>query len=139
MKSKIISISLALLLLGSAYGAGLEVKEVKRGKPVDFQNEILPILRNNCLACHNATDAESDLSLETPQTIAKGGSEGAVVVPGKPEMSALLLLASRQKESFMPQTSQLTPVASSMLLMNSVLGATATSGQRQKRKKFTPP
>ena len=49
-------------------------------------------------------DAESDLVLETPQTISKGGAEGPVVMAGKPEMSTLLLLASRQKESFMPPT-----------------------------------
>ena len=73
--------------------------KVAHDGPVDFEKEILPILRRNCLACHNATDAESDLVLETPQTISKGGAEGPVVMAGKPEMSSLLLLASRQKES----------------------------------------
>jgi len=80
----------------------IAIAQVKHDGPVDFEKEILPIFRRNCLACHNATDAESDLILETPQAIAKGGAEGPVVVPGKPEMSSLLLLASRQRESFMP-------------------------------------
>ena len=83
-------------------GQGIQIAKVKHDGPVDFEKEILPILRRNCLACHNATDAESDLVLETPQTISKGGAEGPVVMAGKPEMSSLLLLASRQKESFMP-------------------------------------
>jgi len=86
----------------AADGEPIAIAQIKHEGPVDFEKEILPIFRRNCLACHNATDAESDLILETPQTIAKGGSEGPVVAPGKPAMSALLLLASRQKESFMP-------------------------------------
>ncbi|MFP6675171.1 MAG: c-type cytochrome domain-containing protein [Pirellulaceae bacterium] len=80
----------------------IQIAEIKREAPVDFQKEILPILRRNCLACHNSTEAESDLVLETPATILKGGSEGEGVVAGKPAESLLLLLASRQKESYMP-------------------------------------
>jgi hypothetical protein len=37
-----------------------------RRKKVDFETQILPIFKRNCLACHNATDAEGDLVLETP-------------------------------------------------------------------------
>ncbi|HUR46539.1 MAG TPA: hypothetical protein VMZ27_11740, partial [Candidatus Saccharimonadales bacterium] len=31
--------------------AALEIADVKRSDTVDFEKEILPILRNNCLAC----------------------------------------------------------------------------------------
>ena len=86
----------------AAEDEAIAIAQIKHDGPVDFEKEILPIFRRNCLACHNATDAESDLILETPQAIVKGGSEGPVVVAGKPEVSSLLLLASRQKESFMP-------------------------------------
>ena len=54
----------------------IDIAEVKHEGDVDFEKEILPIFRRNCLACHSATEAESDLVLETPQTILKGGSEG---------------------------------------------------------------
>lgn len=105
----------ALLLTAVAFLAGLAplasaadkpkplaIAEVKHEGPVDFEKEVLPILRRSCLACHNTSDKESDLILETPQTILKGGSEGPSVVPGKGAESLLLQLAAHQKEPVMP-------------------------------------
>ena len=71
-------------------------------KKVDFEAHVLPILKRNCLACHNATDAEGDLVLETPATILKGGESGAVVVPGKSAESLLLKSSSRESKPYMP-------------------------------------
>ena len=53
------------------FGEGLEVKDLQRDKPVDFQSEILPILRSNCLACHNRTRTKGEVILETPADIRK--------------------------------------------------------------------
>ncbi len=95
----------ALPLAFSARPANAEpiaIAAVKHEGPVDFEKEILPIFRRNCLACHSATEAESDLVLETPQSILKGGSEGPSVVMGKGAESLLLKMAARQKEPFMP-------------------------------------
>jgi hypothetical protein len=59
-------VSLALAASSSVVQAEpIPIAEVKRDTPVDFAKDILPILRKNCLACHNKTDAESDLVLET--------------------------------------------------------------------------
>jgi WD40 repeat protein len=80
----------------------IAIAEVQHQGDVDFEKEVLPIFRRNCLACHSATEAESDLVLETPQTILKGGSEGPAVVAGKSAESLLLKMASRQKEPYMP-------------------------------------
>ena len=90
------------MLHGADDSEGIEIARVKHKGRVDFEKEILPILQRNCLACHNATDAESDLVLETPATILKGGAEGPAVVPRKSGESLLLLQASHQQESFMP-------------------------------------
>ena len=79
-----------------------EIATIKRRSDVDFEKEILPILRKNCLACHNSTDAESDLILETPATIRQGGIDGPAAIPKKGSESLLILLASRAQESFMP-------------------------------------
>src|SRR6266550_2588430 len=51
----------------------IPIADIKRTGSVDFEREILPILKNNCLACHNRTTTKGDLVLETPQTILKGG------------------------------------------------------------------
>lgn len=93
----------AVFALGSrAQAEPLPVADVKHDGPVDFEKEILPLLRRNCLACHNATDAESDLVLETPATILKGGSEGPASVAGKSAESLLFKLASHQMDPVMP-------------------------------------
>jgi WD40 repeat protein len=85
-----------------AAAAPLKIAEIKHDGPVDFEKEVLPIFRRNCLACHSATEAQGDLVLESPATILKGGSEGPAVVAGKSGESLLLKLASQQKEPFMP-------------------------------------
>ncbi len=80
----------------------LEVATAVDEGPVDFEKEILPILRRNCLACHSSTNSQSDLILETPQTILKGGSEGPAVVAGKSADSLIFQTAAHIEESFMP-------------------------------------
>src|SRR5262245_32008357 len=86
--------------VAALHAAPIEIAEIKRDGEVDFEKEILPIFRRNCLACHSATEAQGDLVLESPQTILKGGSEGPAVVAGKGAESRLLKLASKQKEPF---------------------------------------
>jgi WD40 repeat protein len=86
----------------AAFSAPIEIAEIKRDSDVDFEKEILPVFRRNCLACHSATEAQGDLVLESPQTILKGGSEGPAVVAEKSGDSRLLKLASQQKEPLMP-------------------------------------
>ena len=75
----------------------IAIEEIKREDKVDFEKEILPIFRQNCLACHNSTDAESDLVMETPAALLTGGFEGPAVVPGNGKESLLVQLASRAR------------------------------------------
>jgi WD40 repeat protein len=101
---KTLPFALFLLALGAlpASAAPIPVAEVKHDGNVDFEKEILPILRKKCLACHNTTEKESDLILETPQTILKGGSEGPAVKPGDAATSLLMIVGSHAKEPIMP-------------------------------------
>ena len=103
--------TLLVLLAPAAFAAepdaakGLQpisIAEAKRSDVVDFEREILPMLKNNCLACHNQTKAKADLILETPQTILKGGESGVAVVPGKSAESLLLKVAAHQAKPVMP-------------------------------------
>ena len=81
----------------------IPIAKIKHSGPVDFEREILPILNNNCLACHNQTKPKGGLILETPQTILKGGDNGPAVVPKKPAQSLLLKVAAHQDaELIMP-------------------------------------
>ena len=107
------SLLTVIILLGLAFpiraaappAKGLSIAKVKHAGPVDFEREVLPVLRNNCLACHNQTKAKGGLILETPQTILKGGDTGPSVVPKKPGESLLLKAAAHQdSELIMPPT-----------------------------------
>ncbi len=96
-------------LIGLAVGAPpaaladpLPVAKLDRKEPVDFQRDLLPVFRKKCLACHNASDAEGDLVLESAARVKQGGGSGAVVVPGKPAESPLFLLARHADEPVMP-------------------------------------
>ncbi len=89
-------------LLAAEPPPGLAVAALSRDKPVDYTAEILPILRKNCLACHNARDTDGELNLETPATIAKGGESGAAVVPGDADNSRLMAHIRQIEKPFMP-------------------------------------
>jgi WD40 repeat protein len=80
----------------------IAITKLDRTTPVDFEAEILPILRDNCLACHNRTRAKADLVLETPADIRKGSENGPVLVPGDAEKSLLLQASAHQTKPPMP-------------------------------------
>jgi len=82
--------------------AALPVAKLTRSTKVDFEKEILPMLRANCLACHNTTKAKADLNLETPQLILKGGDSGPAVIPGKSSESLLFEVATHAEDPVMP-------------------------------------
>ena len=91
-----------LLLCPFILWGELEVAEIKRDKPVDFQEEILPMLRANCLACHNRTRSKGEVIMETPDDIRKGNEGGPFVEAGNAEESFLFQLAAHTEEPIMP-------------------------------------
>jgi hypothetical protein len=80
----------------------IPIAKIDRKTPVNFEKEILPIFKNNCLACHNKTTTKADLNLETPQDILKGSESGKVIVPKRSSESLLLQMASHQVKPAMP-------------------------------------
>ena len=78
--------------------AGLSLAGVAMAQSVDaafYESTVRPILRNNCFACHTGKNLTSGLSLETQQSIARGGNRGAAINKDQPSAS-LLLAAIRQ-------------------------------------------
>jgi len=74
----------------------LPVAAPDRKDPVRFQDEVLPFLAANCVACHNAKQKEGGLSLETVATITAGGDSGPAVIAGQPAESVLLVRAAHR-------------------------------------------
>ena len=93
---------LATLVGGPARAEPIAVEAVKRKEPVMFEQDILPILRRNCLACHSRSERQGDLVLETRAEILAGGDTGPAIVPEKGEESLLLTLAAHRREPIMP-------------------------------------
>ena len=92
----------ALPLTAPSQELPLPVAEIEREEPIDFSSEILPILKQNCLACHHAKEAEGGLILETVEKITQGGDSGHGVVPGNIEESLLFTRAVGSEEPLMP-------------------------------------
>lgn len=57
---------------------------------LDYRLTIAPWLERTCGKCHNPTKHKGDLVLTTADGIQKGGENGPVLVPGKPDDSPML-------------------------------------------------
>ncbi|WP_437188318.1 c-type cytochrome domain-containing protein [Planctomicrobium sp. SH668] len=55
----------------------------------DFYRDVYPILKSNCVSCHNKTTTEGSLNLESPLTARQGGDSGDGVVAGKASESLI--------------------------------------------------
>lgn len=72
--------------------------------PVSFRERVAPILVKSCLGCHNDKKAENGLNMTTFTLLKKGGkaSGSAVIVPGEPDESELVLSVRSDAEPRMP-------------------------------------
>jgi WD40 repeat protein len=101
--------------------------------PVYFEDAVAPILRKNCIACHNAKLSEGGLNLETPMDIAKGGDSGAIIDSKDIEMSLLISLPAGKVEPIMPPdgntvgADRLTPAQLSVI-KNWIAGGSLSKG-----------
>ncbi len=62
---------------------------------VSFSEDVLPIFKGRCIQCHQPSGQgyqKSGLDLTTYEGLMKGTKYGAMVVPGDPEASNLMLL-----------------------------------------------
>ena len=80
----------------------IAVSRPNRTERVDFDRELLPILRANCLPCHNKTTTKADLILETPAAMLHGGENGPAIVPGKSVASLLMQVSTHEVKPRMP-------------------------------------
>jgi mono/diheme cytochrome c family protein len=64
---------------------------------VDFANDVLPILKQNCLRCHGGDKVKGKLSLRNKSSAMKGGASGQSILPGQAEQSPLYTLLVEPK------------------------------------------
>jgi WD40 repeat protein len=102
-KPSILLATICVLGLSSSLHAdGLKVAALDRKTEINFNKEIYPFFKRNCLACHNKKKAKAKLILETAEDIRKGSSDGQVLVPGKAEESLLFTTSAHLEEDVMP-------------------------------------
>ena len=105
MKAAFPRLLLSVLVPAFAHAAAtapIEIAAPKPGTTMDFQRDVYPILKANCIACHNKTTTKADLNMETPELMKKGGETGPGIVPGKAADSIILQAASHTWDSIMP-------------------------------------
>lgn len=72
-------------------------------------DEALRIVKNDCSGCHNPEKKRGGLILTSRESWLRGGENGPVVVPGKPDESRFLRLLSVDADPHMPPKGQLNP------------------------------
>ena len=68
-------------------------------KPVSFEADVKPILREHCVRCHGDDVHKSDLNLQSYGSTLKGGSGGEVVIAGRPGASPLYQAIAREGDA----------------------------------------
>jgi hypothetical protein len=70
--------------------------------PVSFINDVAPILKENCFACHDAKKRKGKFDMSTYESFRKGGDKEDPLVPGKPDESLIIDLLTAKDKSRMP-------------------------------------
>ncbi|MDG2127723.1 MAG: PSD1 and planctomycete cytochrome C domain-containing protein [Fuerstiella sp.] len=102
-----------------------------------FEKHIAPILKRRCYQCHShdSGKAKGGLVLDSRHGWEKGGSEGAAIVPGKPDES-LLMEAVRYQSYEMPPDKKLP--ASEIALLEKWISMRAPDPRKSKAPKVDP-
>ncbi len=73
-----------------------------------FENKVRPLLADNCFSCHAEKKQKGQLRLDSLEAVLKGGKNGVVMTPGKPESSRLITAINYKDEDLqMPPDGQL--------------------------------
>ncbi len=95
----LIASAVGCLACASSLLAGLSPVQIAQLPPpasdkVEFGRDIRPLLEARCVQCHGRGKAKGGFSLQDSSTALKGGSSGAVIIPGHSEESYLIELVS---------------------------------------------
>ena len=86
------------------------ISERAPGKEVDFEREIVPILRDSCLRCHGPAKQKGHFRLDQREPALRGGEDGPAIVPGDRSHSPLFrLLLEKDPGTRMPQKGEPLP------------------------------
>ncbi len=96
----LLGLALAWLMLAGATPAA-RAQEPKKG-PVSFINDVAPILKENCFACHDSKKKKGNLEITSYEKLRKGGKRDDPIVPGDAKASLLIELVTATGKGRMP-------------------------------------
>lgn len=94
------SINLLVLIVASS------IPSANGAEVPDFNADVLPILRKHCIGCHNPTELDGGLVLDSFAHTMKGGESGPAIVAGKSAESRLWKLVNGVDKPKMPPDDQ---------------------------------
>lgn len=120
-----------LLILSLVAFATIALTASAAELPVNYQDHLLPLLRETCFNCHNGDKTEGDLNMTSFASLMKGGGSGAVIAPGDLDGSILYQLVTHKSEPHMPPNSAKLPDEKLAVIKKFIEGgALETSGSK---------
>lgn len=104
-RSVAIGAACCLLWVGVQATPAAKVSRLKKGKSIDYNRDIRPILANNCFKCHGHDPAGvmAGLRLDHRESAVTKLEDGkTAIVPGKPELSEMIRRINAGDDERMP-------------------------------------
>jgi len=114
------------------------VPEKSEPAPVAF-DQVQPVFRKRCVACHDRSREKGDLDLSSIEGIKAGGMSGPVVVPGNPDSSLVYTLAAHLETPKMPPNRPKIPQREIDLIRRWIEGGLVERGDAVAKSVNQPP
>lgn len=88
-----------------------------------YEKQIAPIFKKYCAGCHNPTEFEGKLSLDSFAELMKGGGRGAAIVAGDSKNSRLFKVMTGQAKPAMPPDGEPAPKPEDIALIKGWIDA----------------
>jgi hypothetical protein len=82
--------------------AGMQTASAQPSRPISFINDVAPILKENCFACHDAKKKSGKFDMTSFEKLMAGGANGEPIAPGKPDQSDFHGLMVSKEQRRMP-------------------------------------
>jgi hypothetical protein len=114
----------AVILTAATVQAEVNTPSVPQAQAIEFfENQVRPILVENCFSCHGDKKQKAGLRLDSRAALLKGSETGPVVVLGNPAQSALIRAVRQDGDVKMPPKGKLPAEAIDALTAWVKLGA----------------